>query len=98
MSEQFYLDTRLPVRRTRWRSNPLTRVDLTRQTSGVERIIAELDRDMALLADSIAIEEAATRISDQTDFRYSLAARGMRARRDNLASTKVALLGRLADA
>jgi hypothetical protein len=95
MSEQFYLDTRLPIYRTRWRSNPAPRVDLTRQTSGVQRLIAELDRDMALLDESIAIEEAATGTSDLTNFRYSLAARGMRTRRDNLASTKVALLERL---
>lgn len=98
MSEQFYLDTRPLVRRTRWRSNPPQRVDPTRQTSGVERIIAELDRDMAQLAESIAAEEAATRISDVTDFRYSLAALGMRARHENLASTKAALIGRLAHA
>jgi hypothetical protein len=98
MSEQVYLDTRLPIRQTRWRSNPALRADLTRQTSGVQRIIAELDRDMAQLDESIAVEETATRNSDHMNVKYSLAARHMRSRRDNLASTKAALLKRLAHA
>ena len=97
MSEQFCLDTRLPIRRTRWRSNPPPRVDLNRQTSDVQRFIAEIDCDMLQLDESIAAEEAATRTSDLNDFKYSLAARNMRARRDNLASTKAALLSRLYD-
>jgi len=98
MSEQFYLDTRLPIRRTRWRSNPAQSVGLTRQTSRVQRLIAELDRDIAQLEASLAAEEAASQISDLKDVRYSLMARQLRARRDNLMNTKLALLTRLAHA
>jgi hypothetical protein len=96
MSEQFYLDTRLPIRRTRWRSNPAQSVGLTRQTSRVQRLIAELDRDIAQLEASLAAEEAASQ--NLKDVRYFLMARQLRARRDNLTNTKLALLTRLAHA
>lgn len=96
MSEQFYLDTRLPIRRTRWRSNPARQSDTTKQLSVLQRFLAEIDREITEFDESIIAEEATTRVSDLKDVKYSLAARHLRTRRGNLASTKTALLSRIA--
>jgi hypothetical protein len=98
MSEQFYNDTRRPVVRTRFRSNPAHHIAPEKQLSSVQSLVAEIDRDIRNLDASIVAEEGRTGRSDVDDFKYSLVARQMRTRRDNLALTKIALLSRLVHA
>jgi hypothetical protein len=95
MTEQYYGGTRQLSFRSRWRSNTGHNVIPDRQSNGIQRILAEIDRDIEQLDLTIVAEEAATRILDMADVKYSLSARHMRTRRDNLVSTKTALLDRL---
>jgi hypothetical protein len=58
-------------------------------------MIGDLDRSIQLLNCDIASEEERTRISDRSDAAYSLLARMLAARRDNLRETIAALEQRL---
>jgi hypothetical protein len=98
MTEQYQVETRRPVFRTRFRSNPAHHIAPEQQTSSVQRLMADIDREIGHLDASIVAEEGRTGVSDMRDFKYSLVARQMRSRRDNLVSTKAALLSRLAHA
>jgi hypothetical protein len=95
MSEQFYNDTRRPVFRTRFRSNPAHHVAPDRQLNSTQRLVAEINRDIAHLDAEIVADETRTGVTDIAHFKYSLVARQMRVRRENLASTKSALFSRL---
>jgi hypothetical protein len=95
MTDRYHNETTQPVS-SRWRSNPARHIVAETQSNRVQRLVAEIDRDIALLDQSIVAEEASTRVFDVAEINYSLAARHMQARRTNLASTKVALLARLA--
>jgi hypothetical protein len=62
----------------------------------IRKMIYDLDRSVQLLSSDIGIEEERTRISNRSDAAYSILARMMGARRDNLKDTIVALEKRLA--
>jgi hypothetical protein len=66
-----------------------------REASVMPQLIAEIDRAINLLAQTIQEEQVATGISDQADHRYSLSARAMSARHANLLKTRAALVDRL---
>jgi hypothetical protein len=61
----------------------------------IRKMICDLDRSVQLLSSDIGIDEERTRISNRSDAAYSILARMMGARRDNLKNTIVALQGRL---
>jgi hypothetical protein len=61
----------------------------------IRKMICDLDRSVQLLSCHIAIEEERTRMSDRTNATYSILARMMGTRRDNLKDTIIALQGRL---
>jgi len=96
MTEQYQNDPSPRARRTRRRTSSAHCIAPDRGWAKAQYVLAGIDHDIAQLDQSILAEETATRLSDHTDFKYSLAARHMRARRDNLVSTKAVLLTRLA--
>jgi hypothetical protein len=61
----------------------------------IRKMIGDLDRSVQLLSCDIALEEDRTRMSDRTNATYSILARMMGTRRDNLKDTIIALQGRL---
>jgi septation ring formation regulator EzrA len=61
----------------------------------IRKMIGDLDRSVQLLNCDIASEEERTRISDRSDAAYSLLARMLAARRENLRETIAALEQRL---
>jgi hypothetical protein len=61
----------------------------------IRKMIYDLDRSVQLLSCDIAAEEQRTRIIDRSDAAYSILARMMGTRRDNLKNTIFALQGRL---
>jgi hypothetical protein len=66
-----------------------------REKDLIWKMISELHRNAQLLDRDIATEEERTRISDKSDPAYSILARIMAARRDNLMDTIDALKKRL---
>jgi hypothetical protein len=66
-----------------------------REAEKIRKMIGDLDRSVQLLNCDIANEEEWTRISDRSDAAYSLLARMLAARRDNLRETIAALEQRL---
>jgi hypothetical protein len=67
----------------------------SRQAVRTKALIADLDRIVQILDDSIAAEEELAGISDRSQAGYPQHARKMAARRDNLADTIAALEQRL---
>jgi hypothetical protein len=61
----------------------------------IRKMIGDLDRSIQLLNCDIASEEQRTRISDRSDAAYSILARMLAIRRDNLRDTIAALERRL---
>jgi hypothetical protein len=68
-----------------------------REARKIRKLIGDLDRRVRLLSWDITIEEERTGISDRSDATYSILARMMAARRDNLKDTITALERRLLD-
>jgi hypothetical protein len=66
-----------------------------REAEKIRKMIGDLDRSVQLLNCDIASEEERTRISDRSDAAYSLLARMLAARRENLRETIAALEQRL---
>ena len=58
--------------------------DHRRQLAEIESMIAEFHRKMDELDQQVQIEEVRTGVSDPTHFNYSLTAKSIRNRRDNL--------------
>ena len=66
-----------------------------REAVKIRKMIGDLARSVQLLNCDIASEEERTRISDRSDAAYSILARMLAARRDNLKDTITALERRL---
>jgi hypothetical protein len=66
-----------------------------REAVQIWKMIVDLDRYVQLLNCDITTEEERTRISDRSDAAYSILARMMATRRDNLKDTITALERRL---
>jgi hypothetical protein len=66
-----------------------------REAVTIRKMIGDLDRIVQLLSCDITNEEQQTRISDRSDAAYSILARTLAARRDNLKDTVNALEHRL---
>jgi hypothetical protein len=66
-----------------------------REAVNIRKMIRDLDRSIQLLNCDIASEEERTRISDRSDAAYSILARMLAIRRDNLRDTIAALERRL---
>jgi hypothetical protein len=66
-----------------------------REAVKIRKMIGDLDRSVQLLNCDIASEEERTRISDRSDAAYSILARMLAIRRDNLRDTVAALERRL---
>jgi hypothetical protein len=64
-----------------------------REAVKIRKMIDDLDRSVRLLSCDIASEEERTKISDRSDATYSILARMLAIRRDNLRDT-IAALGR----
>ena len=67
-----------------------------REAVQIETLINDLKHRISIFDSHIAIEEKETRIYDPTHFAYSVSARSLATRRDNLKVTIAALEGRLA--
>jgi hypothetical protein len=72
-----------------------TTVAAQREAGKIRNLILSLDRSVRLLNYDITIEEERTGISDRSDATYSILARMMAARRNNLKDTITALEKRL---
>jgi hypothetical protein len=68
-----------------------------REAVQIWKMIGDLDRSVQLLDCDIAIEEERTMISDRSNAAYSILARMLVARRDNLRSTIAALEHRISE-
>jgi hypothetical protein len=66
-----------------------------RDAMQIRKMIGDLNRNVQLLDCDIATEEERTRISDRSDAAYSILARMLAIRRDNLRDTITALERRL---
>jgi hypothetical protein len=66
-----------------------------RETACIENMIADMQRVVEVLDCDVSHEEERARICDRSDPRYSILARQLAARRDNLRVTIAALEARL---
>jgi hypothetical protein len=66
-----------------------------REATVIQKILDDLARTIQLLNDDIAAEEDRTQVFDVFDGRYSMLARSLGARRDNMKVTVAALSERL---
>jgi hypothetical protein len=66
-----------------------------RDSMQIRKIIGDLNRTVQFLDCDVATEEERTRISDRSDPAYSILARVLASRRDNLRETIAALESRL---
>jgi hypothetical protein len=69
--------------------------ETVRETELIITLIADLDRGVKILDCEIATERELTRAFDRSDATYSMLARALEARRNNIKATVVALRGRL---
>jgi septation ring formation regulator EzrA len=67
-----------------------------REATKIRTLIVDLDRVVRILNCDIATEEERTRVFDRSDAKYSILARTLAARRNNLSDTIAALEQRLA--
>ncbi len=68
------------------------------QVADIELMIAEFNRKMTDLDQQIEMEEDRTGVSDPAHFNYSMTAKSIRGRRDNLAKSISELDAQLSDA
>jgi len=71
--------------------------NVRREVAQIRTLIVDLDRVVHILASDIATEEERSRVFDRSDPAYSILARTLAARRDNLKITIAALEQRLED-
>ena len=71
--------------------------DARREVAQIRTMIVDLDQVVQILASDIATEEERSRVFDRSDPAYSILARTLAARRDNLKITIAALEQRLED-
>jgi hypothetical protein len=71
--------------------------NVRREVAQIRTLIVDLDRVVQILASDIATEEERSRVFDRSDPAYSILARTLAARRDNLKITIAALEQRLED-
>jgi len=71
--------------------------NVRREVAQIRTLIVDLDRVVQILASDIATEEERSRVFDRADPAYSILARTLAARRDNLKITIAALEQRLED-
>jgi hypothetical protein len=69
--------------------------ETTREDTVISKILADLVRTAQLIESDIVAEEERARISDRSDAKYSMLARSLIERRDNIKMTIAALEGRL---
>ena len=69
-----------------------------RQVAEIEMMIAEFQRKQEDLDQQVKVEEGRTGVSDPVHFNYSLTAKAIRTRRDNLVKSINDLRDQLADA
>lgn len=69
-----------------------------RQVAEIEAMIGEFQRKQEELDQQVQLEEARTGVSDANHFSYSLSAKAIRKRRDNLVRSIADLREQLADA
>lgn len=96
LADRHYFETHPAGRRSRMARNFGPGIDRSKDLArNIPQLVADVQRDIAIIEDSIANEEAVTRQSDRSRVDYSLVARSLIARRDNLLATKTALLARM---
>jgi hypothetical protein len=71
--------------------------NVRREVAQIRTLIVDLDRVVQILASDIATEEERSRVFDRSDPAYSILARTLAERRDNLKITIAALEQRLED-
>ena len=71
--------------------------NVRREVAQIRTLIVDLDRVVQILASDIATEEERSRVFDRSDPAYSILARTLAARRDNLKITIAAVEQRLED-
>jgi hypothetical protein len=69
--------------------------ETTREDTVISKILADLVRTAQLIESDIVAEEERARISDRSDAKYSMLARSLIERRDNIKTTIAALEARL---
>jgi hypothetical protein len=69
--------------------------ETTREVTVISKILADLVRTAQLIGSDIVAEEERARISDRSDAKYSMLARSLIERRDNIKMTIAALEERL---
>lgn len=74
-----------------------TRESAVREVAVISKILADLVRTVELIESEIAAEEERTGVSDRSDAKYSILARTLTERRDNLKMTIAALEQRHAE-
>ena len=77
--------------------NMQTHFETTREVTVISKILADLVRTVQLIETEIAAEEARAGVSDRSDVKYSILARTLIERRDNLKATIAALEQRHAE-
>jgi hypothetical protein len=74
-----------------------TRESAVREVAVISKILADLVRTVELIESEIAAEEERTGVSDRSDAKYSILARTLTERRDNLKMTIAVLEQRHAE-
>lgn len=69
--------------------------DASRETAQTKALIDDLHRIVQIISDDISVQEDETGITDPSQPEYSLLAKDLKARRDNLLDTIAALERRL---
>jgi flagellar protein FliJ len=89
-NDRYYFETKRSQGR---RDSP---IDIKqREALLLQSIIVEVERSILALDRSIEVEQERTGVRDRSHFSYSMSARAMETRRDNLKITRAALADRL---
>jgi flagellar FliJ protein len=93
-NDRYYFETkRSQGRRACRKDSP---IDIKqREALLLQSIIVEVERSILALDRSIEVEQERTGVRDRSHFAYSMSARAMETRRDNLKITRAALADRL---
>src|ERR1039457_2142317 len=84
-NHRYYFETTRPESRKAYRKNPARTIDVKqREVLLIRSMIAEVEHSILALDRSIEVEQELTGVRDRSHFAYSMSARAMEARRNNL--------------
>jgi flagellar FliJ protein len=93
---RYHFETKSPEGRRASRNNPARTIDAQqREVLLIRSMIAEIEHLLLALDRSIEVEKELTGVRDRSHFAYSMSARAMETRRNNLKVTRDALIERL---